>query len=185
MADPETALANQLRNIEQATGRTVNQWAGAVAAAGLTKHTQIVAFLKTDHGLTHGNANTLAHKIREHQTGAPPTDADLLNAQYSDTKAALRPVYDEIVLIAQSLGDDVQIAIKKTGVSLRRKKQFALIEAPSARRIQLGFNMRGKAPTPRLKATTGMCTHTTDLTDIDDIDDEIATWLKAAYDQAA
>lgn len=62
-----------------------------VAATGLAKHGQVVTFLKSEHGLTHGNANTLAHKIRENAAGGQPTDADLLDAQYSGAKAALRP----------------------------------------------------------------------------------------------
>lgn len=183
MSDPDAALATQLRNIEQATGRTVVEWADAVATTGLAKHGQIVSFLKTEHGLTHGNANTLAHKIRE-QWESPASDADLLDDQYRGPKAELRPIYDELVLVAQALGDDVVVSVKKTGVSLRRRKQFALIEAPSSKRIQLGFNMRDVAPTDRLRTMTGMCTHATDLTDADDVDDAVSSWLRIAYDQA-
>ncbi|PZF85651.1 DUF4287 domain-containing protein [Jiangella anatolica] len=177
-------MASQVRTIERSTGRTVGQWAEVVAAAGLEKHGQIVSFLKTEHGLTHGNANTLAHRIRESSGDGPPSDAELLDAQYRGAKAALRPIYDEVVLVATGLGDDVTVAVKKTGVSLRRKKQFALVEAPSAKRLQLGFNLRGVAPTDRLRAMTGMCTHATDLTDVGDVDDLVAGWLRAAYDGA-
>lgn len=184
MSDPEAALASQLRNIEQSTGRDLGQWAEVVAATGLAKHGQIVAFLKSEHGLSHGNANTLARKVGEQLAGGQATDADLLDAQYRGAKAALRPVYDELVLVAQALGDDVDVAVKKTGVSLRRKKQFALVSAPSAQRVQLGLNMRAVAPTGRLRTMTGMCSHATDLTDLDDIDDEVAGWLRTAYGQA-
>lgn len=183
MSDPDAALATQLRNIEKATGRTTGQWAAVIAATGLAKHGQIVSFLKTEHGLTHGNANTLAHVARR-ETEPPSTDDDLLDAQYRGAKAALRPIYDEIVVTTRALGDDVTVSVKKTGVSLRRAKQFALVQAPSAQRVQLGFNLRDVAPTSRLRAATGMCSHTVDLTDIDDVDDEIAGWLRTAYEQA-
>lgn len=185
MSDPDAATATQLRNIEQSTGRTVSQWAKEIGAAGLAKHGQILSFLKTEHGLSHGNANLLARKVLEEQSEAgQPSDADLLDAQYRGAKATLRLIYDEIVLVAQGLGDDVAVSVKKTGVSLRRKKQFALVEAPSAKRVQLGFNMRDVAPTDRLRAMTGMCTHATDLTDVDGVDDTVSGWLRTAYDQA-
>ena len=44
---------------------------------------------------------------------------------------------------------DVEVAPKKTGVSLRRAKQFALVEAPSAKRIQLGLDL-GASPPPNV-----------------------------------
>lgn len=79
---------------------------------------------------------------------------------------------------------DVEVAPKKTGVSLRRAKQFALVEAPSAKRIQLGLNLRGVAATERLRSMSGMCTHRVDLTSVNDVDDEVQGWLRAAYDLA-
>jgi hypothetical protein len=184
MPDPDAALVTQLRNIERDTGRTVREWADDITAAGLTRHGEIVAYLKREHGLTHGNANTLAHRAREQRSGGPAGDAELLDAQFRGPKAPLRPIYDEVVLVARALGGDVEVAVKKTGVSLRRTKQFALVEAPSAKRIRLGLNLRGAEPTTRLAATTGMCTHLVELTDVDDVDDEVAAWLRAAYDRA-
>jgi predicted DNA-binding transcriptional regulator AlpA len=38
-----------------------------------------------------------------------------------------------------ALGSDVQTLANKTGVSLRRRRQFAVIEVPSAARIRLGL----------------------------------------------
>jgi hypothetical protein len=184
MPDPQAATATQLRNIERDTGRTIGQWADEIAAAGLTKHGEIVAYLKRDHGLTHGNANALAHQARQRRAGGPASEEQLLDAQYAGGKAPLRPIYDEVVLLAQALGGDVEAVVKKTAVSLRRAKQFAVVEARSAKRVRLGLNLRGVEPTARLAATTGMCTHAVDLTDIDDVDDEVASWLQAAYQQA-
>lgn len=184
MTDPEQATQNQLRNIERDTGRSVSAWAEVVrAGAAGDRHGEVVAYLKAKHGLTHGNANTLAHAVRALATG-PVSDDDLLALQYAGAKAALLPTYEEILAIARGLGDDVTVSVKKTGVSLRRRKQFALVEAPSSRRVRLGLNLAGTAPTERLRPATGMCTHSVDLTDPDDVDDEIATWLRQAYQMA-
>lgn len=184
MPDPTAGLATQLRNIEQSTGRTIAQWAELIAASGLTRHGEIVSHLKQTHGLTHGNANALAHQVRQLQAGGPPPDAELLAAQYSGRKAALRPTCDAVVALAQTFGEDVEVAIKKTGVSLRRSKQFALIEAPSAKHVRLGLNLRGRPATGRLVDASGMCTHQVLLASPADVDDEVATWLRDAYERA-
>lgn len=183
MTSSEQAAATQLRNIERDTGRSLAEWGEVVRSAGLERHGQVVAFLKAEHGLTHGNANALAHAVRAQESG-PVSDDALLAQQYAGSKAALRPTYEEVVTIARALGDDVEVAIKKTGVSLRRRKQFALVEAASSRRIRLGLNLAGAAPTERLRAVTGMCTHAVDVADPDDVDDEVAAWLRQAYEQA-
>ena len=184
MADPASAAATQLANIEAATGTTVAEWTTRARAAGKAAHGEILGWLKTEHGLTHGNANALAHAVRRQEAGGPAAPDDLLAAQYSGGKAALRPVHDVVVTFARSLGDDVQVVVQKTGVSLRRRRQFALVEVPSARRVLLGLNLKGAEPSGRVVAATGMCTHAVDLPSVDDVDDEVRGWLGRAYDAA-
>lgn len=182
MPTPEEATATQVRNIEASTGRTVADWAGAVSAAGLDRHGEIVSWLKADHGLSHGNANALAHAVRAHGAGAAPAPDDLLAAQYARGKAELRPICDLVIETAKALGDDVTVVVQKSAVSLRRGKQFAMIEAPSAARVRLGYNLRGAEPTGRVTATSGMCTHAVDLHAVADVDDEVLAWLRSSYD---
>lgn len=184
MADPEAATANQLRNIEESTGRTVAKWSAVNSDAGITRHSEIVAYLKATHGLTHGNANLLARKAREQTEGGPAGEEDLLDAQYSGAKRELRPIYEAVVAAAQELGDDVTVVVQKTGVSLRRRKQFGLVQAPSTKRIELGLNLADSEPTDRLQTSNGMCTHRVNLTSPSDVDKEVITWLTAAYSRA-
>jgi hypothetical protein len=181
MTDPLVQKANQLANIEKATGRTVASWAGLVEAAGAVKHGEIMAFLKASHGLSHGNANALAHAVRERAAGGAASSDDLLAAQYAGVKAALRPIYDEIVLVARGFGPDVSILVNKTGVSLRRAKQFAVVEVPSSKRVRVGLVLKGREATARLREVRAMCTHAVDVTDVDDVDDELTGWLQDAY----
>ena len=75
----------------------------------------------------------------------------------------------------------MEIAPKKTGVSLRRHKQFAVIEAPSSTRVQLGINLRDAEPTERLRLAGGMCTHRVDVRSLDEVDDELVSWMREAY----
>jgi hypothetical protein len=184
MTTPEEATATQLRNIEESTGRTVKEWSALIDKAGITKHTEIVAWLKSTHGLTHGNANLLARKAREAADGAPAGDGDLLAAQYAGAKQALRPIYDTVVSAAQGLGADVTVVVQKTGVSLRRKKQFGLVQAPSAKRVDLGLNLGDTPPTDRLQSASGMCTHRVVLTSTSEVDKQVVAWLRDAYGRA-
>ena len=184
MTDVQAQKATQLANIEQATGHSIAHFATEVESAGLERHGQIVAHLKSTHGLTHGNANALAHAVRERLAGGPPAADDLLGAQYAGAKEALRPIHDAVVAQARALGDDVEVVVQKTGVSLRRAKQFALVQAPSAKRVQLSLNLDATPPGGRVVEAGGMCTHRADLTSIDDVDHEVAGWLAAAYERA-
>lgn len=185
MPDPATATATQLRNIEQATGLTVPAFAAAVAEAGIDGHKAILRFLQDTYGLTYGNANLVATKVRELAAGGPaPADA-LLDAQYGGAKAAMRPVYDRLVEIARGLGPDVTIVVQKTAVSLRRRKQFAVIAYASSTRIALGLNLGETPPGGRVIETPrAMCSHRVDVATTDAVDDEVRALVAQAYDRA-
>ena len=90
MPDPDAQIQNQIRNIEASTGRSMDDWVALVRASGKTKHGEIVAWLKSDHGLTHGNANLIA-LIALRGPDAPKGD-DLVDAIYSGPKAPPSPV---------------------------------------------------------------------------------------------
>ena len=185
MTDPAAATATQLRNIEQATGVLMTDFAAAVAAAGVEGHGKILAFLKTEYGLSHGNANAIAHKVRELAAGGPPPSSDLLDAQYAGPKAALRPICERLRGIAEGLGSDVEILVQKTGVAFRRRKQFGLVQAPSAKRVTLGLNLPEAPGDERVIATPGaMCAYRVDLPDVGAVDAAVEGWLAAAYDRA-
>lgn len=185
MADPKAQAARQLSNIEEATGKSVSEFVDEVAQLGLAKHGEILAHFKDEHGLGHGNANLLAHVVRERLEGGPVSSDDLLDAQYAGAKQKLRPIYQELSTMAESLGDDVDKVIQKTGVSFRRAKQFALIQAPSSNRVQLGLNLEETPADERVSEVRGMCSHRVDITEIDQVDDSIASWLRSAYECAS
>lgn len=176
MSDPFTNLAEK-------TGRSMPGWIDVVAASGLTKHSEILSWLKNEHGLSHGFANGIALAFRNR--GESGADEDLVAAQYAGAKEPLRPIYERLIDAATALGADVVVASKKTGVSLRRTKQFALVEAPSAKRVQLGLQLPGEDTTDRLLAGNAMCSHRVSVTSIDELDEELLGWLRAAYERAS
>ena len=182
--DPRAQAEVQLRRIEEALGKTAAEVADEIGRNGIERHSEVVAFLKTTHGLTHGNANLLAQVVRERLAGGPMAPEDQLAAQYSGSKAALLPTYHALSAVAESVGPDVVTVVQKTGVSFRRKKQFALIQAPSAKRIRLGLNLGATPEDPRVVSTSGVCTYGLDIARLDEVDADVAAWVKASYDRA-
>jgi hypothetical protein len=173
---PDDQLATMIANLPEKTGKDLHAWLGIVTQSGLAKHGEIVKHLKSDHGITHGYANLIAAKAREDDT-----PVDLVAEQYAGAKAGLKPIHDAIIAFAQTLGSDVEIAPKKTSVSLRRKKQFALITPATKTRIDLGLALKGDEPTDRLETYNAMCSHRVRLESVEALDDEVKAWLREAY----
>ena len=80
-----------------------------------------------------------------------------------------------------------EIAPKKTYLSLRRKKQFAMIGPATNTRFEVGLNMKGVAGTARLEAQKpgGMCQYKVKLTAPAEVDKELVGWIRQAYDASA
>jgi len=180
MATPEEMAASMVANMPEKTGKPLDEWLEIVGASGLGKHGQIVKMLKSDHGMTHGFANLVAH----HALNAEPvSEDDLVAAQY-DGKEALKPIHDAILQYAQNLGSDVEVAPKKTSVSLRRSRQFALITPATKTRIDLGLALKGEKAEGRLESYNAMCSHRIRLESVEEFDESVKDWLKLAYQRA-
>lgn len=179
-------LASVSAGLEAKTGRNLAAWTTLAKAHGETKHALLVAWLKSEHGLTHGYANAIALKARE-SDAASIGEEDLVAQMFAGPKAAIRPVYDKVMAIAGALGPDVELAAKKGYTSLRRKKQFGLVQPSTKDRLDLGLNLKGDAPSGRLEASgsfNAMVTHRVRLATPDEVDAEVAGWLKDAYSRA-
>lgn len=191
-SSPEEMAATMIANLKDKTGKSLPQWLKLTKASGLDKHGQIVKMLKTDHGITHGFANLIAHKSLESGSGKPASGGGdpLVDAQYAGGKAELRPIYDAVVAAARKLGKDVEISPKKSYVSLRRSKQFALIQPSTRTRVDLGLQLNGAkafGKSPRLESSGSfnqMVSHRVRLEKKGDVDAELKKWLRRAYDNA-
>jgi hypothetical protein len=184
MAGVDEAIATFERNIAEKTGRGVADWADLVRAQGLEKHGQMVAWLKTEHALSHGHANHIAKRALE--AAAPRSDDDPVAHLFAG-KEGLRPLYDRLASLAVGLGEDVEIAPKKLNASVRRRKQFALLQPSTRTRLDLGLILPGREPAGRLEASgsfNAMFTHRVKLTGLEEVDGEVEGWLRAAYDAA-
>lgn len=189
---PDDQARTMIANLKEKTGRTMAEWMAVLQGRDGDKHGQLVAFLKGDHGVTHGFANLIAHTFRgggvepAASGGGDAAPEDLVGAQYAG-KESLRPIYDRLLAHAESLGDDVEVAPKKSYVSLRRTRQFALVQPSTKTRVDLGLRLDGVEPSGRLEAAgswNAMVSHRVRLSDADQVDDEVRSWVEAAYRDA-
>jgi hypothetical protein len=183
MADLEKAVATQLANIEKRTGKSLTELAAIINASGLSKHGELVAMLKSTLGMGHGDANTLVHTVRQAaaQAQGPPA-GDVLDTIYTGPRAALRPIHERLLAEIRTFGE-FEEAPKKTYVSLRRKKQFAMIGPATNTRVEVGLNMKGVPGTERLQELPPgqMCNYKVKVTSLDEVDPELIEWLRTAY----
>lgn len=168
------------------TGKTVAEWVEIVRATGIEKHSLIIKHLKAEHEFTHGFANMVAHAFRG-SAAASFTEDELITTQYSKGKEGLKPIYDRLIAEVSKFGDDVEIAPKRANVSLRRARQFALVQPSTKTRIDLGLKYNETPESERIIGSGSfgsMCTNRVQITSLDDVDDELIGFLKTAYDQA-
>lgn len=187
----DKATQTQLSNIEKRTGKTLAQLIEFVRDSGLIKHGEIRDMLKTNLGLGFGDAAVLASTALK--ALAPDAEkredesvGEIVAGFYSGPKSNLRPIHDEVIAAVEKIGE-FEIAPKKTYLSLRRKRQFAMLGPATNSRVDLGLNMKGVPPTERLKEMPagGMCQYQVRLTSENEVDPELIGWIKQAYDSAA
>ena len=112
---PEELANTMIANFKEKTGKTLEQWIAIAKKSGAVKHGEIVKMLKTDHGMTHGFANLVAHKTLKSDAGSVGETTDLVAAQYAGGKAGLKPIYDALIKAAKSCGK-IEVAPKKAYV---------------------------------------------------------------------
>lgn len=152
------------------------------------------AWLKTEYGVGGSTAMTLV----SYASGGEPEKFDdgayLAKAQeYVEAmfakKPGLRPIYDAVVEMALTLGDDVGLSPAKTIVPVYREHVIGQIKPSTKTRLDLGLALKGAEETPRARVvpTGGLekgdrITHRIPLTSANEVDDEIGRWLRVAYE---
>ena len=148
--------------------------------------------LKSQYGMSHGSAHRVALKAREADTASlveavEASGQDPAAVLYSGKKAGLKPLHDALIAVITAFGDDIELAPKKGYVSLRRKKQFAMIQPTTATRIDIGLILKDVPTTERLESAASfnaLFTHRVRVNTINDVDAQVVAWLKQAYDLA-
>ncbi len=190
MTDVAKAMATQLANIEKRSGKSLAELAQIVQTSGLSKHGEIRDMLKRDLGLGHGDANTLVHHVlkSDGQSAAAEQNLstdDVVSGLYTGPKAALRPIHDKVMEEISKFGE-FEISPKKTYVSLRRKKQFAMVGPATKTQIEVGINSKTLTATDRLveMPPNSMCNFKVRLSAVDEVDETLIGWIKQAFESA-
>jgi hypothetical protein len=78
------------------------------------------------------------------------------------------------------------IASKKTYLSLRRKKQFAMVGPATRTQVEIGINARDLKAGARLivQKPGGMCQYKVRLAATSEVDAELMAWIRSAYEAA-
>lgn len=181
----DKATLTMIENLYKNTGKTLEEWIQIVHSENHAKHGEIIKSLKESHGLTHGFANLIAHKSRGSDSGSVENPDDLVQKQYQGKEHFL-PIYTKLLVEIRKFGSDIEVAPKNTYVSLRRKKQFALLNPATKTRFEIGLNLKGVESSGILEAEkpNAMCSHKINIIDINEINDEVIAWIRMAYDKA-
>ncbi|MBO6534817.1 MAG: DUF4287 domain-containing protein [Balneolaceae bacterium] len=175
-------LQTMINNMPEKTGKSLDEWKSILKEKSFAKHGEALNYLKKEHGVSHGFANTIVHLSKNDEQ----EEVDLVEAQFKG-KENLRPIYERFKTEVLKIGDDITVVPKKTTVSFVRKKQFALFKPATKTRVDLGLKLKDHELTNRLENSGpfgSMCTHRVRIEQTDEIDSELLGWIKQAYDAA-
>jgi hypothetical protein len=190
MTTIEHAKQTQISNIQKKTGKTLEELTAIIKSSGLTKHGEIRSMLMENLGLTYGDAHSLALYVLKGDAQLVAKEKGLSTSQvldeiYNGPKASLRPIHAKLMNAIEQFGE-FEIAPKKGYVSLRRKRQFAMLGPGSNTRVELGINIKALEEDTRLilQPAGGMCNYKVKLTNASQVDETIIDWVQRAYEAA-
>ena len=190
MSSVERAKATQIANIQKKTGKSMEELTELILSSGLSKHGELRSMLMEKLGLGYGDATMLVHFVLKTDTQIVVqekglTTVDVLDEIYSGPKASLRPIHDQLMSAIEQFGE-FEIAPKKGYVSLRRKRQFAMLGPTTNTRFELGINIKIPEADERLieQPAGSMCNYKVRLSEVSQIDEKIMSWVRMAYEAA-
>lgn len=188
-------VQNIMAGMKQKTGRSVEEWIQLIEKQAPAGEKERRAWLKEKHGLGMNYAWWLAEQsVGKRDDGNPETylkQAEQYVANmFSGGKAGLRPLYDALLKLGRSMGDDVKVCPCSTIVPLYRRHVFAQIKPSTQTRIDLGLALKDTKVPKRLIDTGGLAkkdriTRRIEIASLADIDDEVTRWMKKAYEMDA
>jgi hypothetical protein len=185
-----------IAELKQKTGRSLDEWLRLIKKSGPKDEKARREWLKEEHGLGTNSAWWLAERAEGKGAEGDDPEAYLEAAEgyvekmFSGSKAALEPIYDELLRVCLKTGKDAKACPCQTIVPIYRKHVVAQIKPTTRTRIDLGFALGDMKAKGRLIDTGGFAkkdriTHRIEITSLKDIDDEVKKWLKVAYDRDA
>jgi hypothetical protein len=160
---PSVAMAHSvIAGMKEKTGRSLDEWVRHVKKNGPSAERARAAWLKKEHRLGTNYASWIAAKSAGASNAFEDANEYLEQAQdyvdkmYAGPKAHLRPIYDEILSYAKTLGKDVGVSPCSTMVPIYRKHVIAQIKPTTRTRIDLGLALRDTKTPKRLIDTEAL-----------------------------
>ncbi len=185
-----------MKELPEKSGRSVKEWIALVKKSGPPTEKERREWLKKEYKLGTNTAWWIAERADGKGTEEDSPEAylktaeEFVEAQFAGARAALRPLYDQLLKLGFSLGKDVKACPCKTMVPLYRNHVFGQIKPTTNTRIDLGLAL-GNMKTPKRLIDTGgyekkdRITRRIEVKSKADIDDELKRWLKKAYEMDA
>ena len=131
-------------NVRAKTDKSPEDFIRLAADKGLTKHGEIVKWLKDDFALGHGHATAIAGVVLKSGTPRPSAE-DKMSSLFAGAKQPWRAAAE--ALIAEVAGWGGQAQPGGTYINLLRdSKKFAILQPSSAARLDVGIKLRGRLP---------------------------------------
>jgi hypothetical protein len=194
---PGVAMVQKwIKELPERTGRSLDEWIALVNKSGPPSEKERREWLKKEHKLGTNSAWWIAERAEGKGTEEDSPEAYLqasekwVDAMFSGPREVLRPVYDQLLKVALSVGKDVKACPGKTIVALYRNHVFAQIKPTTNTRVDLGLAL-GNMKTPKRLIDTGgyekkdRITRRIEVKAKADIDVELKRWLKRAYEMDA
>jgi len=193
---PGVAMVQKwIGELKEKTGRSLEEWIAFTKKEGPKDEKSQRAWLKVQQRLGTNAAWWIAARVagKESEEDSPEkylaAAPEYVEKQYAGKKAALRPIFDELLKMGKSIGGDVKACPCLTMVPLYRNHVFAQIKPTTNTRVDFGLALthyKGKLP-KRLVDTGGFAkkdriTHRIEITDTKQIDADVKKWLKSAYE---
>jgi hypothetical protein len=184
-----------IAELKQKTGRSLEEWMDFLKKEGPKDEESQREWLKVRFKLGTNSAWWIAARVAGKESEEDSPEKYLAAApayvekQYAGKKAALLPIYDDLLKLGKSIGRDVKACPCLTMVPLYRNHVFAQIKPTTNTRVDLGLALthyKGKLP-KWLVDTGGLAkkdriTHRIEIADVEQIDADVEKWLKTAYD---
>lgn len=185
-----------IRELPVKTGRSLEEWIDLTRKSGPPTEKERGEWLKKEHKLGTNSAWCIAERADGKGTEEDTPEGYLkaaeqyVEAMFSAPRAALRPLYDQLLKLSLGLEKDVKACPGKTAVSLYRNHVFANLRPSTNTRIDVGLAL-GDMKTPKRLIDTGgfekkdRLTRRIEVKSKADIDDELKKWLKKAWEMDA
>ena len=174
--------------LQRRTGQDVEAWNRRIKAARVRNQAALRRWLD-DQGVTGYAQRLLVWERFGYPSFMKAGIGDLIGMQYAD-RPQLRPVLDAILGVLPEISPVLIVQARKTYVSLvSGRRTFAVIQATTKTRVDLGLRLANAKPGGRLQSARGVgngsMTVRLALTSRDDLDAEAIGWLKRAYEENA